>query len=72
MAMARAGVPTRVITAYSSFMQSATYFNGLALGTGEGAKRPCAIPQGCPFSMLGAALLGTAWVRSLQALQSST
>eukprot|EP00969_Alexandrium_andersonii_P323699 14302169-Alexandrium_andersonii.AAC.1 len=50
--MLKTGCPTCVVTAYASYMESLRVFGSYGLGCGEAVARPCAIPQGCPMSMV--------------------
>ena len=57
-----AGMPPRVLWAYSRLMQNVTVVNNLSLGVGIGYSKPCSIPQGCPFSMAMLALVTRPWI----------
>ena len=44
-----AGFPTHILEAYARYQNDLIVHNGMAMGLGEGHKRQCGIPQGCPF-----------------------
>ena len=48
---AAAGMPERVLTAYTNYLENMQVYNALAGGVGTPYRRKCGIPQGCPFSM---------------------
>ena len=62
------GCPLKVITAYISFQEAATYHNSVAGGLGKAHVRRCGIPQGCPLSMMFIAILMTPWMCFMQTL----
>ena len=61
-----AGFPVKCLMAYRSFQSSLQVRNALAQGLGEAHRRLLSIPQGCPWSMMKAALLKRAWVMSMR------
>ena len=62
-----AGMPTRIITPYSNFLENLLLYNCLAGGVGTPHSRPCGIPQGCPFSMMIVSLMMKPWVMLMRA-----
>eukprot|EP00969_Alexandrium_andersonii_P006959 303921-Alexandrium_andersonii.AAC.1 len=62
-ALAMAGCPQGVLQAYATFLGGLAVHNVLNAGVGQGTQRPCSIPQGCPWSMLGLTLLTVPWAR---------
>ena len=59
---AASGIPQPVLTAYETYLENLLVYNCLAGGVREPFRRPCGIPQGCPFSMAIVALIMRPWV----------
>ena len=57
----RAGFPQHLLVAYAGMMEEMQVRNTLAGGVGRRYKRPCAIPQGCPWSMGHLSKLAEGW-----------
>eukprot|EP00969_Alexandrium_andersonii_P299018 13218344-Alexandrium_andersonii.AAC.1 len=66
--MACAGVPACVLLPYLRFMESLSVVGVFRHGIGKPTSRKEAIPQGCPFSMLGVALYLLPWTRMVRQL----
>ena len=52
-----AGMPTKVLWAYTRLMTQIKVVNVLSMGAGRPYAKTCSIPQGCPWSMTMLALL---------------
>ena len=61
-----AGMPKRVLQAYSTFLEQLLVYNTVMGGMGTPYRRRCGIPQGCPFSMAMVALLMRGWVIAMR------
>ena len=57
-----AGMPPRILKAYQSYTENMKVYNCLVGGMGTPYMRRCGIPQGCPFSMMYAALIMRPWI----------
>eukprot|EP00969_Alexandrium_andersonii_P090876 4011759-Alexandrium_andersonii.AAC.1 len=61
--LAAAGAPVGFLRGYMGYMEGMRVMGSYLNGVGSLQERPCAIPQGCPWSMTVVALLGTVWAR---------
>ena len=52
-----AGIPNRLLTAYSAYHENLKAYNAVAGALGQPYTKPSSIPQGCPLSMVLIALL---------------
>ena len=52
-----AGMPRKIVDAYMRYHNNLKVYNSVAGGLGKPYRRRCAIPQGCPFSMMFVAIL---------------
>ena len=57
-----AGMPSRILNPYSTFLENLLLYNCLAGGVGAPHQRKCGIPQGCPFSMMMVGLIMRPWI----------
>jgi hypothetical protein len=58
----RAGMPTRILTAYRNYLEDMEVHFQTGGTIGSAHKDRCSIPQGCPFSMCMLALTTTTWI----------
>ena len=56
-----AGMPQRVLSPYTDFLENLQLHNCIAGGVGTAYYRQCGIPQGCPLSMMIVALIMRPW-----------
>ena len=61
------GCPSGVLTAYRNMLEQMVIYSSIASGLGKPHRRPCGIPQGCPFSMMVIAFLMRPWLLIMQA-----
>ena len=66
MVLQQAGFPHHVLKAYAGMMEDMHVRNSLAGGVGGLYKRPCAIPQGCPWSMGHLSKLAEGWGKIME------
>eukprot|EP00969_Alexandrium_andersonii_P154947 6850131-Alexandrium_andersonii.AAC.1 len=64
--LGRAGCPPQVTTAYISCMETVKYRKSAQGALGCEAAKLCAIPQGCPLSMVTIALMRRPWLKGVQ------
>lgn len=50
--MLLAGMPPQTVSAYQRLHNNVQVRNSVGGGLGESYRKPCSIPQGCPFSMM--------------------
>ena len=63
-----AGMPEQIVSAYERFLEELAIHNTVAGGIGQGYHKPCSIPQGCPFSMMGTAVMMRPWLKVMETL----
>ena len=56
------GMPPKVLRAYKEYRETLILYNALAGGIGKPYRTRCGIPQGCPLSMVMAALIMRPWI----------
>ena len=66
--LALSGFPTQPLQAYRSFHQGLLFHNTIVGGLGEPHLHPCAIPQGCPYSMTMVSFLLAPWFKQMRAM----
>jgi Reverse transcriptase (RNA-dependent DNA polymerase). len=57
-----AGFPKTILRAYSAFHEKVLYHNSISGGLGAPHRKPCSIPQGCPFSMMFTSFTFHPWI----------
>ena len=67
----KAGMPTRVLTAYTNYQENLTLRNTIHGGLGAPFTRRTGIPQGCPLSMMITALLMRPWILKMRQLNTN-
>ena len=58
----RAGLPTKILDAYSRFLENLVVYNSVAWSLGKKLTRRCGIPQGDPLSMMIVAMIMRPWL----------
>ena len=62
------GFPSAVLTAYLGFHEQVQYYNTIGRGLGAPHRKPCSIPQGCPFSMMLTSFTFHTWVSKMRSM----
>lgn len=57
-----AGMPLKVLIAYTAYIENLIVYNVVAGGLGTAYRRRCGVPQGCLFSMMMVALIMRPWI----------
>eukprot|EP00969_Alexandrium_andersonii_P069882 3084560-Alexandrium_andersonii.AAC.1 len=64
------GCPMGLLRAWFTHLEHMTCYNALAAAVGQPYRRACAIPQGCPLSMMWVAMLSLPFVAMSKASQA--
>ena len=62
------GFPRGILAAYSSFHEQAQYYDTIGWGLDAPHRKPCSIPQGCPFSMMLTRFTFHPWVSQMKSM----
>ena len=64
------GFPKPILRAYAAFHEQVQYHNTISGGLGAPHRKPCSIPQGCPFSMMLTGFTFHPWAAKIRAMQA--